>query len=272
VWSTGYTFPIPVDSGPFDVSLAWRYRGASGGTKTFSTVQRIYSASDDAGPVKVVTLTGGAPSSYALSAGTHTVGVNVALAGSLHLSAPGETIMLRLTGGSRSSAVECDGSGAAKFRASIINGCQTPYQIHGNPAICPDASPPTPADCVPTKTGAVAGPTLQGLDQRFATCPAYSPPPNLVPGDPRIIPLMITDFSALDGSGSTQVPVTNFATFYIAGWTASTCGNNPAPPFDVKKGAIWGHFIQYAEPDPNQDAGDACDPNAITPCIPVLTR
>ena len=79
--------------------------------------------------------------------------------------------MLRLTGGSRSSAIECDGSGAVEFRAAIINGCKTPYQLNAA-GICPDPAP-SPEDCAPTKTGAVAGPTLQGLDERFAACPAY---------------------------------------------------------------------------------------------------
>ena len=83
---------------------------------------------------------------------------------------------------------------------------------------------------------------------------------------------MVTDFSALGGSGMTEVPVTNFATFYVAGWTGSKCGTNPAPPFDVKKGAIWGHFIKYAQPDPNAEARDTCDPTSVTPCVPVLTR
>jgi putative Flp pilus-assembly TadE/G-like protein len=272
VWSTGYSLPIPVDGGPYDVTLDWEYK--TGGKKSF-LVQRIYSATDDSGPVKVVTLTGaggtGAP--YSLAAGTRTIGVNVALEGSLQLSAPGEMIMLRLTGGSRSSAIACDGTGASEFRDAIVNGCSTPYQINAAPAICPASPPlPSPADCVPIKTGAVAGPTLQGLDERFSACPAYSPPPNLVPDDPRVIPLMITDFSALGGSGATEVPVTNFATFYVAGWTGSTCGNNPPPPFDVKKGAIWGHFIKYAQPDPNAETGETCDPNAVTPCVPVLTR
>ena len=87
VWSTGYSLSIPVDGGPYDVSLDWKYKG--GGKKTFATVQRIYSASDDAGPVKVVTLTtAGAGTAYSLAAGTQTVGVNVALEGSLHLSEP----------------------------------------------------------------------------------------------------------------------------------------------------------------------------------------
>jgi hypothetical protein len=83
---------------------------------------------------------------------------------------------------------------------------------------------------------------------------------------------MITDFSALGGSGTTDVPVTNFAAFYITGWTDSTCGNNQAPPGDVKKGAIWGHFIKYVAPDPNSGGTDTCDPLAITPCIPVLVK
>ena len=240
-----------------DVDLKWKYSGGS--NKSFDSVQRIYSASEDSGPVKVLTLTGtggtGAP--YALAAGSNTIGVNVALDGALHLSQPNETILLRLTGGSRTSAVACDGPGANQFRDAIINGCQTPYQL--NPAgICPDPSPPSgPADCVPTKTGTVAGPTLQGLDQRFSTCPANNWP-NYALDDLRVMPLMITDFSALNGSGSTDVPVTNFATFYVTGWTGSKCGNNSPAPSDVKKGAIWGHFIKYAEPDPNAVRRELC--------------
>jgi hypothetical protein len=269
VWSTGYTIPIPVDSGPYDVSLDWKYK--AGGKKSFATVQRIYSASDDAGPVKVVTLTtASAGTAYSLDAGTQTVGVNVALEGSLRLSKPTETVMLRLTGGSRSSAIECDGSGAAEFKAAIINGCTTPYQIN-DAGICPDPAAPSPKDCAPTKTGAVAGPTLQGLDERFSACPAYNWP-TYEPDDARLVPLMITDYSALGGSGSTEVPVTSFAVFYVAGWTASTCGNNTPPPFALKKGAIWGHFVKYAAPDPNAQVGGTCSLAGLAPCVPVLTR
>jgi hypothetical protein len=86
--------------------------------------------------------------------------------------------------------------------------------------------------------------------------------------------LIITDFSALGGSGATTVPVTNFAGFYITGWTGSTCGTNAPPPpgVDIKKGAIWGHFIKYVAPDPFGGGTDTCDPLAITPCIPVLLK
>jgi hypothetical protein len=180
--------------------------------------------------------------------------------------------MLRLTGGSRTSAVACDGPGAAEFRNSIINGCKTPYQLN-IADVCPDPSPPPgPADCVPTKTGTTAGPTLQGLDERFASCPPNNWPNYDVETDPRVVKLMITDFSALGGSGTTDVPVTNFAAFYITGWTDAKCANNQPPPGDVKKGAIWGHFVKYVAPDPNSGGTDVCDPLAITPCIPVLVK
>ena len=276
VWSTGYAFTIPVDaaaSGRYTVSIDWKY--SSGAKKSFSDVHRIYAGSDDSGPIKVLTLgsSGGTGAPYALDAGSHTVTVNVALEGNLQLTPSGTLVMLRLTGGSRTSAVACDGPGAAEFRNSIINGCVTPYQINTS-AICPDPAPPSgPADCVPTKTGTTAGPTLQGLDDRFAACTPYNSAPYPL-DDPRIVPLMITDFSALGGSGTTTVPVTNFATFYVAGWTGSKCGTNPAPPpgYDINKGAIWGHFIGYAKPDPNAEASETCELTSITPCVPILTR
>ena len=274
VWSTGPDFPIPVDGGRHDVELEWQYQG--GGSKKFSTgpIQQIYSASDDAGPIKSVSLSGdvgsgGAP--YSLAAGAHTMTVNVGLEGNLQLTPAGEMVMLRLTGGSRSSAVACDGPGADEFRDSIINGCQTPYQVN-DAGICPDPVPPAgPADCVDTKTGATAGPTLQGLDDRFVSCPSYNWP-TYDPDDPRVVPLMITDTSALGGSGMTELPVTNFAAFYVAGWTGSKCGVNPPPPFDVKKGASWGHFVKYAKPDPNAETAGACERTSVTPCVPVMTR
>jgi len=273
-WTTGYVYDVPAEGGPVDVSLEWRYQG---GTKqTFANVQRVYSGvEEDSGPVKALSLTSstttlGAP--YALSAGTHTITVQVGLQGSLNLADSAETTMLRLTGGSRSSAIACDGTGAADFRSAIINGCRTQYQLN-SAGICPNPAPPVgPDDCVPVKTGTTAGPTLQGLDDRFGTCPANNWPNVDVGTDPRVVKLIITDFSALDGTGATEVPVTNFGAFYVTGWTDSKCATNQPPPGDVKKGAIWGHFMKYVAPDPFSGGTDVCDPLAVTPCIPVLVK
>jgi hypothetical protein len=276
-WSTGYAYNVPAQGGPIDVSLQWQSTNNGAKAQTYSNVQRVYSGSDDSsGPVKALSLsstTGTLGAPYSLAGGqTHTIGINVGIQGSLSLTNSAVTTMLRLTGGSRTTAVACDGPGAAEFRNAIINGCQTPYQIN-DPGVCPDPSPPAgPADCVPTKTGTTAGPTLQGLDARFAACPSNNWPNFDVDKDPRVVKLMITDFSALNGNGQTDVPVTNFAAFYVTGWTDSKCANNDPAPGDVKKGAIWGHFIKYVAPDPNSGGTDTCDPLAITPCVPVLVK
>ena len=179
--------------------------------------------------------------------------------------------MLRLTGGSRTSAVACDGPGAAEFSNAIINGCQTPYQINAA-GVCPDPSPPPgPADCVPTKTGTMAADASRALDDRFAALPAEQLARLRRGDDPRVVKLLITDFSALGGSGATDVPVTNFAAFYVTGWTGSKCANNDPPPFAVKKGAIWGHFIKYVAPDPNSGGVEACDPDGRHALRPRLS-
>jgi hypothetical protein len=196
----------------------------------------------------------------------------VTLQGNLALSAPGETVLLRLTSGSRTSAVACDGPGFALFRDSIANGCQTPYQIN-EVGYCPDPANPDPEDCVPTQTGDGVGPTLQGLDERFASCPPYNYP-NYPEDDQRVVILMITDLSALSGSGTTEVPVLNFAAFYIGGWSRSNCSTNaPEPPgLRATDRAIWGHFVFYARPNPQNASDETCDPTVVTPCVPVMTR
>ena len=273
-WTTGYVYALPPQGGPADVSLAWQ--STTGPKQSYSKIQRVYSGSDDSsGPVKDLALstgttTVGAP--YTLSAGTHTITARVGLEGSLDLTNAAQTTMLRLTGGSQTSAIACDGPGAAEFRSAIINGCQTPYQLN-SAGVCPDPAPPSgPADCVPIKTGTTAGPTLQGLDGRFSACPANNWPGYDAANDPRVVRLLITDFSALGGSGATDVPVTNFAAFYITGWTGSKCANNEPAPGDVKKGAIWGHFVKYIEPDPNSTGDETCDPIVVTPCVPILVK
>jgi hypothetical protein len=273
-WTTGYVFDVPAENGAVDVSLEWRYLG--GPKQTFSNVQRIYAGiEEDSGPVKALSLGSAAGSSgapYALDAGTHTVTVTVGLEGSLDLSEMEKVVMLRLTGGSRTSAVRCDGPGANEFKNAIIYGCTTPYQLSTS-AVCPDpAPPPGPATCVDTQTGADVGPTQAALNERFKTCPPNNWPDYDVGSDPRVVKLMITDFSALGGSGLTAVPITNFAAFYVTGWTGSSCANNDPPPFTVKKGGIWGHFIKYIAPDPFSDGTEACDPTALTPCIVSLVK
>jgi hypothetical protein len=246
---------------------------------TFGAVQRFTSATDDDdGPVKLVQLeepaSGIAP--YSLRQGPRDLTITVGLKADLTVSNPPELTALRLTGGSRTSGVLCDGNGNGDdfgFKATIVTGCKTPYQINES-RVCPDPTPPTgPADCVPLKTGNLGSTVPNALDDRFAGCPVNHWP-NYQSGDPRIVQLMVTDFSALLGSGSGEVPVVNFASFYVIGWSGSKCPGNDEWPFSYAEpngGNIWGYFIKHVN---TQDTGgtEVCDPNSVAPCVPVMTR
>jgi hypothetical protein len=122
---------------------------------------------------------------------------------------------------------------------------------------------------VAVQTGSATNQVPAGLNLRVLgaekpnTCPGpvgtlghnnWSLFPNLPAGDPRIVQVFLTPFGSFDGSGSTTVPVTNFATFYVTGWTGqgqgfnNPCqgnGDDPVPNNDA--GYIVGHFIKYVQ-------------------------
>ena len=119
------------------------------------------------------------------------------------------------------------------------------------------------------QTGSATNQVPAGLNLRVLgaekpnTCPGpvgtlghnnWSLFPNLPAGDPRIVPVVLTPVGSFDGRGSTTVPVTNFATFYVTGWTGqgqgfnNPCqgnGDDPVPNNDA--GYIVGHFIKYVQ-------------------------
>lgn len=281
-WTTpaAQPFSIPASGGPYDVSLNWACPSGCGSKGIdFPNVQRVYAGADanGAGVVKWLDISEAGNRIYSATPGAHTFSVTVGVAPSLDLSTSAQNTLLRFTdnSGGRTTAIDCDGTGASTWRNSIINGCQTPYQL--NPSgICPDPSPPSgPADCVPLEPGKMANSASSALNTRYASCPANNWPGPIPDGDLRVVKLMITDFSALDGSGKTTVPITNFAAFYITGWEGGSCGSNQPWPFpgSPSKGDIWGHFMKYVEPDPDSTGDAPCPPPpAITPCVPILVK
>jgi len=103
--------------------------------------------------------------------------------------------------------------------------------------------------------------------------------PNLPEGDPRIVSVFLSPFGSFSGSGSTTVPVTGFATFYVTGWTgqgqgfANPCqgnGDDPVPNNDA--GYIVGHFIKYIDNVNSGTGSQLCDFNAFGPCVAALTE
>jgi putative Flp pilus-assembly TadE/G-like protein len=310
IWHTTSDASLSAQTGPINVSIEWEQNSGTlngatcrnGGANppachgTFANVQRVFSAKRDlSGPIKVVSISEpgstatGSP--LALAAGDHNLQVAVATSyfaiADLANRSTDETYGLRVAdpSGSQNQAFDCDVG--VNFRDEIINGCLTPYQPNPNHPGCPETTPPTPEDCMDVETGDKIGQLEGGLDQRLGnggSC-TINNWPNVPEGDPRAIPLIITQFAAFTGNGgsiNSQVPVRRFGYFYVTGWSRSNCPTNEPYPWSSNKqdskGDIWGHFIHHVITFNGGGAGnascvlDASDPLDLNPCIAVMTR
>jgi hypothetical protein len=286
-WETTTTLPtLPSALGPLPITLNWADSAVN--SSSFTQVARPFSAYDGSGPVYYASLSEAGASAQSLAFGTHNLTVAIGLLGNLQNAATGSepAVVLRFASGaaSNSGALDCDAGVTAKDE--IINGCKTPYQLNPGQA-CPNAT--TPANCVPVQTGNFTGPLSQGMNTRFSGCPVnrwVSGPtlPDIPPGDPRAIPMIITTFGAFSNNGSGQVPVVNFGMFYVTGWDQSS-NNPPAPcattgapanePFPgpgTASGDIWGHFMKYVGALPGSSGSGTCDFSAFAPCTPIMTE
>ena len=178
-----------------------------------------------------------------------------------------------------------------------------------SPSDLPPASfEPTPVpNCVAAKTGDVIAFT-KGLEARFEKpeCTPNNWPEDQPPAgrgledaavlndfftnhdfanDPRYVTLIITDITAFEGSGSTNLPIKYFAGFYATGWdiSAHTTGcpgeNDPHPLFGstYKKskdnGDVWGHFVNIVIFSSNGRPNDPlCNFDEVGTCIAVLVE
>jgi hypothetical protein len=175
-------------------------------------------------------------------------------------------VSLRVVGGSQNQSLDCDPN-YSKLKDELAFGCRPLYTRNTGNA-CPAGaaslwSTAQPWQCVAVQTGSATNQVPEGMNIRILgasqpnTCTSpnhWSQYPNLPPGDPRIVQVFLTPFGSFDGSGNTTVPVTNFATFYVTGWTGqgqgfnNPCqgnGDDPVPNNDA--GYIVGHFIKYVQ-------------------------
>lgn len=294
-WTAGSGLPF-AGGGPHTVALNWGWEQTSGtwsgltctnrnnnpcnDQDTFGPVQRAFVADPGrSGPLRrVQVFESGVTSSGSNSFQTGTaptLGVSIAVTGSLKVQsqASDPVVELRVTG-SQNQSIDCDPA-IPNLADELEQGCGPAYKI--NPALaCPDYnqlwSLPEPWECVKTQTGGAVGQVERGMKERILgganTCTAPINWPNYSLSDPRIVPLIITPFGSFGGTGNDIVPVIDFGAFYVVGWNSDPCpGAYPVP-----RGYIAGHFVKYASPNPN-GAGDAvCDPDALTPCVAVMTR
>jgi hypothetical protein len=279
-------------------------------------VQQIFSGNDGsdptdpAGPIlaaSVVNDANGNPG-YTVPGGTPvTLDVALGLYGGVHLATPCSVgtppdpnksggnyscasdppVLLRLVSNSSLSyAINCgtiagNGGQQSDFYQQLRYGCANTFSIN-EADLCPDPTMPSPPypSCAPTQQGGKVGQAVQALNDRFApngVCDANTYPLTN-PNDPRVVTLLVTDFSAFDQSGSSTVPVTNIASFYVTGWSSadnSCAGINEPPPPGVRlngtSASIWGHFIKYVTPK-GKPSGYTCNVTEVTPCMAALVR
>jgi hypothetical protein len=207
--------------------------------------------------------------------------------GASYSCATDPTVKLRFASqtGSHTYAIDCGtlaGGSGGDFYQQIRYGCANQFQVNVAD-VCPDTVT-DPPDCAPVNNavGDKIGQLRQAMDDRFASggCPANNYPDTTVNGDPRIVTLIVTDFSSFYGNGGgTTVPVVTYAAFYVTGWDSQ--GNKcntvneayPADPTvknDKPHGDIWGHFITYV----TSATADTtpCQVGALAPCTPSLVR
>jgi hypothetical protein len=262
MWKTGADIPVePGASVPIGVSVVQK-DGSVAGTActnskpctipTFDDVQRHVSGSDDrSGPIAQLVVSNAAGTganslercTATQTACTHDLTVSVGLLGSVQYasSAASPPITLRVAGGSLTGGLDCDTTKG--FVAELATGCDPVYEINQSTP-CPDkmAGVPQPWQCVPVLTGGKTNQVPAGMnlrmfgDEKAKTCtkpnqwPAVLTNPLLLDSDPRLLPMFITPFGSFDGSGNGTVPVQNFARINDGGAGETACDFQAATP------------------------------------------
>ena len=178
-------------------------------------------------------------------------------------------IELRVVG-SQNQSIDCDPD-QPNLRDEIENGCEPTYKI--NPSFnCPAYNAlwglPQPWKCVKTQTGGAVGQVEHGMKDRILgganSCTAPINWPNFEPGDPRIVPLIITPFGSFSGSGNDIIPVLDFGAFYVVGWNGRPLPRRALGAEGLHRGPL--HQVRRAGP---QGAGnEVCEPDYDHPLHP----
>lgn len=319
LWDTGAAITIPRQFGPIPIELRWTVRNGTIGattctvatpcTGTFGTVQRHFSAATNrSGPLRIVEVSeggiGSLSSAEQCSAETPTctrdLTVRVGIQGSLKnaSSVDDPIVALRVVGGSQNQSLDCDPD-QPKLKDELARGCTVAF-VKNTGQACPTTYPELqlqaePWNCVALQTGGATNQVPAGMnmrilgDEKAKTCsstnhPGFGPNnwadfPDINPDDPRIIPVFLTPYNTFTGSGNEVIPVINFASFYVTGWTAqgggfaNPCqgnGDDPVPNNDP--GTIVGHFIQYVSSVNATPGSEPCNLEAFGSCVPVLVE
>jgi Flp pilus assembly protein TadG len=268
-------------------------------TATIKDVQRSYAAGE-AGSGSIsgawISEVGGLAqdaNSFPVCEGcTHKLVVTVNVGGSLADAQTYSDPLYRLRfGNSQAEVVGCEPGkepSGTDYRENLAVGCQHTYTANISDPNC--TSTTQPYDCVPLAGGIKEGPFKEGLLRRLKTEPpkgtkyycANSWVNNnnsgvpLIPGDDsRVIQVFVVSYGDIIKGSHSNVPIQDFATFYVTGWDGDPCNSEkPTHPDDpAEKGEVVGHFVKYINTINNKEGtGPKCSLSSLGQCNVVLTR
>jgi len=218
--------------------------------------------------------------------------VRVGIGGALALSKPTDpptVLRVGASGGSQNQTIDCDPM-LSNLEDEIAIGCSPEYRRNTGQACTgnePGGTPPL--YCVAVEPGKKTNSVSAGMNRRIlgsakpSSCTNANNWPNFVAGDPRIVPVMVVPYGSFQDSGAgtgTEVPVQDFAYFYVTGWTGQGNGfDNPCQGNgdDLVPGNdsayIVGHFIAHVETFNTKPSDAPCNwDNSISGCTAVMTR
>jgi Putative Flp pilus-assembly TadE/G-like len=299
--ATGGYPVMPADGVAHPIDLNW---GTGSGSNrisgTFTGVQRSYSAGAGSDPVEYVSVSEIGPGANSLTLGSHTLTVTIGIVSSLQQNStdPAAPATALKVDGSQDQAIDCDPGAGTNLAYELANGCTPTYTVNKGSA-CESyqyySTLPQTASwaCTRTQTGGSVGQVYQGMLDRVhgGVNSCVNPinwkdvngdglvtiPDDIPPGDPRIIPVFVTPFGSFGGSGNAVIPITNFASFYVTGFSKNGGGQGDpctgADPVPTKQGGwIVGHFIKYVETINTGGGGSSCDFTSFGTCVAVLTQ
>ena len=258
-WTTtaagGYP-TMPADGVGHPIDLNWQTgSGGSAPKGTFTSVQRSFSAgSDTSGPVAYIRADDAAPYANSLPFGSDSISVRIGVKPSVQANQSSPTapaVALKVLG-SQTQAIDCDPS-KSNLKTELAEGCTPVYAINKGTPCQPYSYYNFPQSedwlCTRTQTGGAVGQVYQGMLDRTQggvnSCVnrihwvdsngdgKITIPEDILPNDPRLVATLVTPFGSFSGSGNAVVPIVNFATFYVTGFSKQGGGQgdpcNPPP-------------------------------------------
>lgn len=172
----------------------------------------------------------------------------------------------------------------SEYSTNLKQGCPGTYAINTADPEC--AVNNEPYECLSVGLfGKDVGPTVQGIDEyienragkKFYCANEWTNNnnggiPKIPSDDSRVVPLFIIPYGAINSEGKStlgreEVPIQNFAAFYVTGFSGDKCASDPK----VGKAEIVGHFIKYVNPLGIGGEGK-CVASSLGECVAVLTR